>query len=146
VHAGEADGPHSIWQALEGLGAERIGHCLSAVDDPALMDYLKHARTGIECSLTSNVQTSAVAGYAEHPIRAFLEHGLQPSLSTDDPGISAITISDEYNIAAPKAGLTHEMIHHLQYNALETAFISTSEKQELIRKKQAGQESRVWQP
>jgi len=145
VHAGEADGPQSIWQALQGLGAERIGHCLSAVDDPALMDYLKHQRTGIECSLTSNVQTSAVAGYAAHPIRTFLEHGLQPSLSTDDPGISAITISDEYNIAAPKAGLTQEMIHHLQYNALEAAFLSTAEKKELIQQKQAKREGTTWQ-
>ncbi len=143
VHAGEAAGPQSIWQALEGLGAERIGHCLSAVNDPALMDYLKQERIGIECSLTSNVQTSAVAGYAAHPIRTFLEHGLQPSLSTDDPGISAITIADEYNFAAPKAGLTREMIHHLQYNALEVAFISTAEKKELIQKKAATREGKV---
>jgi adenosine deaminase len=146
VHAGEADGPHSIWQALQGLGAERIGHCLSAVSDPELMDHLKKERIGIECSLSSNVQTSTVAGYAEHPIRTFLEHGLQPSLSTDDPGISAITIADEYNLAAPKAGLTPEMIHHLQYNALEAAFISTSEKKELIRRKQASREEKTWQP
>jgi len=137
VHAGEADGPHSIWQALEGLGAERIGHCLSAVDDPALMDYLKHQRTGIECSLTSNVQTSAVPSYAAHPIKRFLQAGIRDTLNTDDPGISAVTIAYEYNQAAVEAGLSEEEIFQAQRNALEVAFLSRAEKEALIQKKAA---------
>ncbi len=61
VHAGEAAGPESIWQAIRELGAERIGHGVKAVEDPALMDYLAEHRIGIESCLTSNVQTSTVA-------------------------------------------------------------------------------------
>ena len=68
VHAGEADGAHSILQAIHGLGAQRIGHGLRAVDDPALLDYLAERRIGVESNLTSNVQTSSVSDYASHPM------------------------------------------------------------------------------
>ncbi len=61
VHAGEAAGPASVWQAVRELGAERIGHGVRAVEDPALLDYLAEHRIGIESCLTSNVQTSTVA-------------------------------------------------------------------------------------
>ena len=64
VHAGEAAGPESIWQAIRELGAERIGHGVKAVEDPALMDYLAEHQIGIESCLTSNVQTSTVASLA----------------------------------------------------------------------------------
>lgn len=137
VHAGEIAGAHSIWQALEELGAERIGHGLSAASDPRLMDTLKERRIGIECNLTSNVQTSVVENYAAHPLRVFLAQGLLASISTDDPGISAITIQHEYNTAAPLAGLTPGMIRQAQINAWETAFLSRSEKETLMKKKTA---------
>ena len=137
-HAGEAAGPESIWQAIRELGAERIGHGVAAAQDPVLMDYLAEHRIGVETSLTSNVQTSAVPSYAEHPIKRFLQAGILDTLNTDDPGISAVTISDEYNQAAVKAGLTEEEIFQAQKNALEVAFLSQSEKEVLVRKKAAG--------
>ena len=67
VHAGEIAGPESIWQALNELGAERIGHALKAVEDPKLMDHLAKAHIGVESCLTSNVQTSCVPDYSHHP-------------------------------------------------------------------------------
>ena len=137
-HAGEAAGPESIWQAIRELGAERIGHGVAAAQDPVLMDYLAEHRIGVETSLTSNVQTSAVPSYAEHPIKRFLQAGILDTLNTDDPGISAVTISDEYNQAAVKAGLTEEEIFQAQKNALEVAFLSQAEKEVLVRKKAAG--------
>lgn len=87
VHAGEAAGPESIWQAIRELGAERIGHGVKAVQDPALMDYLAEHRIGIESCLTSNVQTSTVPSLAQHPLKQFLEHGVLASLNTDDPAV-----------------------------------------------------------
>ncbi|MRR31330.1 adenosine deaminase, partial [bacterium] len=66
VHAGEITGPESVWQAIRGLGAERIGHAVHAVEDPALMAYLAQHRIGVECCLTSNVQTSTVDVYPSH--------------------------------------------------------------------------------
>jgi adenosine deaminase len=123
VHAGEIDGAHSIWSALKDLSAERIGHGLAAVHDPALLDYLAQERIGIEVNLTSNVQTSCVPDYASHPLRFFLERGLLASINTDDPGISAIDLPHELQVAAPAAGLSPEQIEQAQRNALATAFI-----------------------
>lgn len=134
VHAGESAGPESIWQALR-LGAERIGHGVRAIEDPRLMAYLADRRIGIESNLTSNVQTMTVPDYASHPLRAFLENGLAATINTDDPGISAIDLRYEYEVAAPAAGLTPELILQAQRNAVDVAFLSDHEKKELLRKK-----------
>lgn len=131
VHAGESAGPESIWSALRNLGAERLGHAIRAAEDPALLDDLAEHRIGIESCLTSNVQTSCVSDYASHPLKAFLERGLLATLNTDDPGISGITLPYEYQVAAPQAGLTTEQIRQAQANALEAAFLSEAEKQDL---------------
>ena len=128
VHAGEADGPRSVWQALNGLGAERIGHAVHAPEDEALMDTLAERQTGIEVSLTSNVQTTTVANYASHPLRLFLQRGLCATLNSDDPGISNITLRHEFDVAAPAAGLSDEMIRQAQRNALAAAFLTPEER------------------
>ncbi|MCX7976150.1 MAG: adenosine deaminase [Bellilinea sp.] len=135
VHAGEAAGPHSIWQAIQLLGAERIGHAVQAKNDPHLLDFMAQSQIAVEVNLTSNVQTSTVKSYADHPVRLFLERGICATLNTDDPGISAITLPDEYNIAAPQAGLTQSQIRQLQYNALQASFLSEQEKLELVSRK-----------
>ena len=122
VHAGESAGPESVWQAIRELGAGRIGHAVRAIEDPRLLDYMAEHRIGIEANLTSNVQTSTVPDYASHPLRAFLERGLLATINTDDPGISNIDLAYEYNVAAPKAGLTPEQIRQAQRNAAEIAF------------------------
>ena len=136
VHAGEAAGAESIWQALNGLGAERIGHAVRATEDPVLMDYLLEHHIGIECNLTSNVQTTTVPDYPSHPMRRFMEKGLLATLNTDDPGISAIDLPYEYIVAAPQARLSDAMIRQAQENALTVAFLSEAEKQALRVKKQ----------
>jgi adenosine deaminase len=132
VHAGEASGPESIWQAIQVLHASRIGHALTAVEDPKLMDFMLENRIGIESNLTSNVQTSSVANYASHPLKQFLEWGLLATINTDDPGISNIDLHYEYEVAAPAAGLTQEQILQAQKNALEVAFLTRDEKEELL--------------
>jgi adenosine deaminase len=122
IHAGEAAGAQSVWQAVRELGAERIGHGVRAIDDPALLDYMAEHKIGVESCLTSNVQTTTVPTYASHPLRRFLEHGLLATINTDDPGISGIDLPYEYQVAAPKAGLTAELTRQAQRNALEVAF------------------------
>lgn len=128
VHAGESAGPESIWQAILGLGAERIGHAVRALDDLALIDYLKENGIGVEANLTSNVQTSTVKDYASHPLRRFLDAGIKATINTDDPGISGIDLRHEYEIAAPAAGLSTNQIHQAQRNAVEVSFLSEDEK------------------
>ncbi|KFC10926.1 adenosine deaminase [Trabulsiella guamensis ATCC 49490] len=131
VHAGEAAGPESIWQAIRELGAERIGHGVKAVEDPALMDFLAEQRIGIESCLTSNIQTSTVSSLTRHPLKTFLEHGILASINTDDPAVQGIDIIHEYDVAAPAAGLSQAQIRQAQINGLESAFLSAQEKQAL---------------
>ena len=134
VHAGEEAGPDSIWQAIEELGAERIGHGVSAIQDPLLMDYLVEHGIGLESNLTSNVQTRIVDSYQNHPLKEFLAAGILATINTDDPGISAIDLQFEYNQAAPAAGLTGAQINQAQRNGLEAAFLNQEEKEKLIDK------------
>lgn len=133
IHAGEAAGPESVWQAIKELGAVRIGHAVRAVEDPGLLDYMAANHIGVETNLTSNVQTSTVPNYAAHPLKKMMVHGLLATINTDDPGISAIDLRHEMEVAAPLAGLNEAQIHQAQRNALEIAFLSPSEKQALMR-------------
>ena len=135
IHAGESAGPESVWEAVRLLGAERIGHGVRALEDGALMDFLVEKRIGIEANLTSNVQTSTVKDLASHPLRKMLARGLLASINTDDPGVSAIDLRYEFEVAAPQAGLSRAQIRQAQANALETAFLSGEEKEELRAQK-----------
>ena len=137
VHAGEVDGPSSVWAAIRDLGTKRLGHAIRAVEDPSLLDYMAEHRIGVESNLTSNVQTSCVPDYPSHPLKLFLERGILATINTDDPGISGIDLPYEYNVAAPQAGLANEQIRQAQQNALTIAFLSDEEKQTLIEKKKA---------
>lgn len=132
VHAGESTGPESVWQAIEVLNAERIGHAVQAAQDHKLLDHMLEKHIGIEVSLTSNVQTSTIPDYASSPLKQFLQHGLLATITTDDPGVSGIDLRHEYETAAPAAGLTMAEIRQAQYNALEIAFLSDAEKQTLM--------------
>ncbi|MEY2572170.1 MAG: adenosine deaminase [Verrucomicrobiota bacterium] len=136
VHAGEAGGPQSVWDAIQLLGAERIGHGVRALEDPKLAGYLADNRVPIEANLTSNVHTSTVADLDSHPLRDMLAAGLVCSINTDDPSVSGIDLPHEFGVAAPAAGLTGEQIRQAQINALETAFLSADEKRELREKRQ----------
>ncbi|MFC3034490.1 adenosine deaminase [Pseudoalteromonas fenneropenaei] len=136
VHAGEAKGAESIWQAINELGATRIGHGVNAIHDPKLMDYLRDKRIGIESCLTSNIQTSTVASLAVHPLKRFLEHGILACINTDDPAVQGIELQHEFTHAAVAAGLSTADCEQAQRNALEIAFLSESDKKALLAKKQ----------
>jgi len=123
VHAGESAGPDSVRHAIEDLGAQRIGHALTINEDPALVEMMLEKRIGIEANLTSNVHTNSVPSYAAHPLKGWLEMGLLATINTDDPGISPMTLRDEFEIAAPKAGLTEADTRKAQQNAVELTFV-----------------------
>ncbi len=135
IHAGEADGPESVWSSIRDLGAERIGHGFRAAEDPALVAFLAETGIGLECCPTSNLHTSTVRRYEDHPIRGLADAGVRFCLNTDDPGISAITIGHEYDIAASSVGLTPAQVRQSQKDALEMAFLSDDDKKELIKQK-----------
>ena len=134
IHAGEAAGASSIWQAIQTLGATRIGHGVKAVEDAKLLDYLVEHQIGIESCITSNLQTSTVADIAQHPLKTFLEHGILATINSDDPAVEGIDIQHEYLHAAAQAGLSETQIRQAQQNGLSIAFLSAQEKQQLQEK------------
>ncbi len=131
IHAGEALGAQSIWQAINELGASRIGHGVKAIEDAQLMDYLRDKQIGIESCLTSNIQTSTIASLDTHPLKRFLDHGILACINTDDPAVQGIEIAHEYKVAAPAAGLSQTDMEKAQANALEIAYLSDADKQQL---------------
>ena len=137
VHAGEGAGPESVWQAIRDLGATRIGHATRAAEDRSLMDYMAKHGIGIEANLTSNVQTSTVPDLVSHPLRRFLSQGLLATINTDDPVISGVTLTHEYTVAAPRAGLSEAQIRQAQKNALQLAFLPAAERAALARARAA---------
>ena len=88
VHAGEDEGPRRIWEAVDLLGADRIGHGCSAVQDRALLRRLARDKILVECCMTSNYQTGAVPRGTPHPIHMFLDHGVPVAVCTDNTTVS----------------------------------------------------------
>jgi adenosine deaminase len=137
VHAGEAAGPESIWQAINGLHAQRIGHGVACRHDDRLMDYMLKNDIAIESCLTSNYQTGTIKDISTHPIQGFLARGLLVTLNTDDPGVQAVELKHEFALAREQLLFTDQQIAQLQHNALAASFLSDSEKHALKVKYQA---------
>jgi adenosine deaminase len=137
VHAGEADGPQSVWNAIKLLGATRIGHGVAAVQDQDLMAYMAHNNIAVESCPTSNYQTATVNDLTLHPMRTFLENGINVTLNTDDPAVSNIDLAHEYNVAKELVGLTKEQLRVIQINTFEAAFMSEQQKQTILSRYKA---------
>ena len=128
VHAGEGDGPRSIREAVHLCGADRLGHATRLFEDQALTQYVNDRRIGLEICLTSNVQTRAVDSYAAHPLRAYFDHGLNVSLSTDNRLMSGTTLTDEYEHAARELHFTFDELAELALNGFASAFLPWEER------------------
>ena len=136
VHAGEAAGSESIWQAIQALHASRIGHGVACQHDNKLMDYMRDNHIAIESCITSNYQTGTVTDINNHPIKTFLDNELLVCLNTDDPAVQNIELKHEFSLASSKLKLTDSHISQLQKNALNASFLSENEKQTLLKQKQ----------
>ncbi len=120
-HAGEIAGPWSVWEALE-IGAERIGHGIRAIEDPALVAHLAANQIPLEVCITSNLRTGAVASLAAHPIRHLYDAGVPIILNSDDPALFNCTLASEYELAAREFGFTEDQLDQLARNAFRYAF------------------------
>src|SRR5437879_84022 len=152
VHAGEAFGPPSIWQALQYCGAHRIGHGVRLVEDMAISDagagapkreprvvklgelaaYIRDHRIPLEVCPSSNVDTGAVPTLAEHPIRHFLEQKLRVTVNTDNRLMSTITLSEELRRLSATLGLTLDDVERLSINAMKSGFLGYDERVAVI--------------
>ncbi|MGC5307170.1 adenosine deaminase [Micromonospora zamorensis] len=130
-HAGETTGPQTIWDALNELGAERIGHGISAAQDPELLTYLAERQIGMEICPTSNVRTRAVASLDEHPLPQLVEAGLLVTINSDDPPMFGTTLNDEYAVAARLLGAGREGLAGLARNAVTASFLDPAGKQRI---------------
>ncbi|HET7839124.1 MAG TPA: adenosine deaminase [Rectinemataceae bacterium] len=129
AHAGEEVGPESIRDAVLELGAERIGHGTSAIQDPSLMDLLKDRGIPLEICPTSNVVTGKyVRSYADHPMKAFLARGLLVTLNTDDPVLFDVELNGEFGNAARHLGWTASQIVTVLRNGIRATFMDESGK------------------
>ncbi len=122
LHAGEACGAENVRQAVETFNANRIGHGIRAAEDPATMRLLCERDILLEVCLTSNVHTGVVPSINAHPITTLMRHNVPVCLNTDDPAISAITLSDEYHCAIAELGLNVDVLKELNRVALRHAF------------------------
>jgi len=122
AHAGETVGPESVWGALRALGAERIGHGLTAIRDPRLVAHLAEKQVPVDVCLSSNVRTGALEALEQHPLRRYFDAGLLVSLSTDDPAMFETDLVREYALAHDVLGFTREELHRLAENSFRAAF------------------------
>ncbi|WP_436992876.1 adenosine deaminase [Streptomyces sp. enrichment culture] len=130
-HAGETTGPRTVWDALDSLRAERIGHGTSSVRDPELLAYLAEHRIPLEVCPTSNVATRAVASLDEHPIAEMVKAGVLVTVNSDDPPMFGTDLCTEYEIAARLLGLDAAGVAELAKNAVTASFAPAQVKSSL---------------
>jgi adenosine deaminase/aminodeoxyfutalosine deaminase len=127
AHAGESAGPESIWGALN-LGTERIGHGLTAYQDPELIEELATRQIPVEICLTSNLRTGCCGKISEHPVRRYFDQGLMLTLNTDDPAMFGTSLTREYELAQTEFGFSDEHLRELARNSFEASFLLPEKK------------------
>ncbi len=138
-HAGEIGGPESVREAVDILGAERIGHGIAVMHDPALAESLATRRVVLENCPASNLATGALAkqtgkpdaSLADHPLKKLLDGGSLVTLSTDDPGMFHTDLLTEYSRAA-SLGLSNEQLLRLAEQSFNAAFLPPIDKRQLL--------------
>lgn len=134
VHAGEARGAKEVRDALDVLGAERIGHGVRIREDPDLLREVAARSIPLEMCPTSNVQTKAVRALEHHPLRQYLEAGVAVTVNTDNRTVSNTTMAAEYRRVAAELGCTPEQVWQTVLHAAKAAFLPLKEKQALLDK------------
>ena len=130
-HAGENTGPQSIWAAVN-IGAERIGHALSAQDDPDLIEVLVERQIPLELNITSNLRTGCCPSLEDHPVRRYFEEGLMVTLNSDDPPFFGANLLDEYLLAHRTFEFPLDQLRELAANSIEASFLPPERKLTLL--------------
>ncbi|MGO4213331.1 adenosine deaminase [Terriglobus sp. 2YAB30_2] len=132
AHAGESVGPHSIWSAIN-IGAERIGHALTAAQDTELLEVLAEKQIPLELNITSNLKTGCCSSLDSHPARDYFHSGLMVTLNSDDPPMFGANLLDEYILAHEQLEFTLEQMRELAANSVEASFLGPERKLALLR-------------
>ncbi len=131
AHAGESAGPESIWGALN-LKAERIGHGLTAGQDPELMEELAERQIPIEVCVTSNLRTGCCGELSQHPVRRYFDEGLMLTLNSDDPAMFRTSLVEEYRLVQEHFGFSDDHLRELARNSFEASFLPPEKKVEFL--------------
>ena len=144
IHAGEAYGLPSIWEAIQICGAERLGHGVRIIDDidfsgdrpklGPLASYVRDRRIPLELCPTSNLQTGAAKTYAEHPIGMLAKLRFRVTLNTDNRLMSRTSMSNEMSECVKSFGWKFADLQRVTVNALKSSFIPFEERLEIIEK------------
>jgi adenosine deaminase len=134
VHAGEARGAESISEAIEMLGAQRIGHGVSVIKDDDVVQTARRSGVTFEVCPTSNLQTRVVSSLALHPLPHMLDLGLRATVNTDDPSVCDTTLTDEYVVAVLEMGITIGQIRSTILTAIEGSFQPPEERARLTER------------
>jgi adenosine deaminase len=127
-HAGESTGSQTIWDAINDLGAQRIGHGIAAATDPTLMAYLAEHQIALEVCPTSNVCTRSVTSLAQHPLPTLVAAGVPVTINSDDPPMFSTTLCREYQVAADLLGLDRGGLADLAATAVSASFAPAAER------------------
>lgn len=131
-HAGEGAGADSVAEAMHQCQAHRIGHGTRLIEDPTLLAEARERGIAVECCLTSNLQTHAVASLDEHPLRRYFEAGVQVSINTDNRLMSGTDLVTEYGLAVRHLGFSLDEIMRIARTGFANAFLPDAEKQALL--------------
>ncbi|MCP4600784.1 MAG: adenosine deaminase [Proteobacteria bacterium] len=132
AHAGEAAGAESVWDAINYLQVERIGHGTRALDDQKLVDYLAERKIPVELCPMSNVRTGVVDTISNHPVREYFERGLIVSVNTDDPKMFGTALDEEYTSLERECGFTKEDIRKLILLSVQSSWLPADNKKSMV--------------
>lgn len=127
-HAGETAGPESIWAALHSLHADRLGHGVRCVEDPALVEHLRQRRVVLEVCPTSNLCLGVYPDYAVHPLRRLWDAGLVVTVNSDDPALFGADLNHEYQVLVDHFGFDASDLERASLNALGATFLPQADK------------------
>lgn len=131
IHAGEWGPGDNVRYALEHLSAERIAHGIRVLESPPGIELAREKNTAFEVCPTSNYQSGAVASMESHPLPRMLTHGLNVTINTDDPGISQICLSDEYQLVCEVFSISRSQLCEMTVAAAHAAFLPRAERETL---------------
>jgi adenosine deaminase len=132
IHAGEWGPAVNVKEAIEEIGADRIGHGVRVLDDQDTLTLVRERRTAFEVCVTSNYQSGVVQSLETHPLMSMLEAGVNVTINTDDPSISRITLSHEYYTACEDLHMPQSTLRQRIVAAAEAGFLAPGEKVELV--------------
>lgn len=132
IHAGEWGPAQDIREAIEELGADRIGHGVRVLEDESITALARERQTAFEVCITSNYQSGVVNTLEEHPLMKMFENGINVTINTDDPSISRITLSHEYYNACDALQMPQYTLKERIVAAAQAGFLPNDEKEKLV--------------